>query len=101
MALTLVGLICLIVPGLVILGMYLLTFHFMVDRNVDIWQAMRLSRALAAQDYFGFTLLVIVLVVINALGVAFVGVGIAFTLPLTAMTLTAAYEDLQQSVPSD
>ncbi len=86
-----VGLIFLIVPGLVIFAMYLLTFHFIVDEDKDLWQAMESSRKVAAQDYFGYTLLLLLLCLLNLLGFMFVVVGLIVSLPLTSLALTAAY----------
>lgn len=94
LVLVLLGTLFLIIPGLVILGMYLLTFHFMVDQRKDFWQAMEASRRAAANDYFGFTLFTLVLLAVNLLGMAFVWVGLAVTIPVTSLALSAAYLDL-------
>lgn len=88
----LIGVVFLIVPGLVILGMYLYTFHFIVDQEKDFWQAMESSRQFVARDYFGFTLLALVLGGLNFLGLCFFGVGVLISLPVTALALTAAFE---------
>jgi len=88
-----VGLIFLIVPGLVILSMYMFTFHFMVHRGDDFWQAMEASRKLVSRDYFGFALFGLLLCAINILGLMLLGVGVVITLPVTAYAVTAAYLD--------
>lgn len=93
-ALVILGLIFLIVPGLVILGMYQSTFHFMVDERGSFWQAMESSRTMAARDYFGFTILTLILMLVNVLGFLFLGIGVIFTLPFSSLALTAAYVDL-------
>lgn len=95
-----VGLIFLIVPGLVIMAMYLFTFHFMVDRNKDFWQAMESSRQMVSRDYFGFTLFTVMLGLINFLGVLFFGIGILLSLPVTWMAVTAAYLDFAGTPPA-
>lgn len=94
------GLIFLIVPGLVILAMYQLTFHFMVDQQQDFWQAMQSSRSLISRDYFGFTLFGIVLGLLNGLGMLFLGVGILVSLPVTWLAMTAAYLDFSGAAPT-
>ena len=91
--LSIVGLI-LIIPGLVIMAMYQFTFHFIVDRREDFWQAMESSRRMVSQDYFGFTAFALVLALINLLGVLFMMVGLLVTLPVSWLALTAAYLDL-------
>lgn len=97
---TLVGLIFLIIPGLVILAMYQFTFHFMVDRYQDFWEAMESSRKLVSRDYFGFTLFVILLGLINLLGACFLLVGLLVTIPVTWLAMTAAYLDFFATGPA-
>jgi len=87
------GLILLIIPGLVIMAMYMFTFHFMVDREMDFWEAMEASRRLVARDYLGFVLFAVVLGMINLLGLMLLGIGILFTIPITGYAVTAAYLD--------
>jgi len=93
--LTLVGLVFLVIPGLVVLAMYVFTFHIMVDHKQDFWRALSISRELVARDYFGFTIFVGILVVANLLGLAFLGVGVIVTVPMTSLSVTAAYLDLK------
>lgn len=88
-----IGLAFLIIPGLVILSMYMFTFHFMVHRGDDFWQAMEASRKLVSRDYFGFVAFGLLLGVINFLGLLLAGFGVIMTLPVTAYALTAAYLD--------
>jgi len=89
----LIGLIFIIIPGLVILSMYMFTFHFMVHRGDDFWQAMEASRKLVSRDYFGFVAFGLLLGAINLLGLMLLGVGVVITLPVTSYALTAAYLD--------
>jgi uncharacterized membrane protein len=95
LAFSVVGLIFLIVPGLVILAMYMFTYHFMVDRNQDFWTAMESSRKLVSRDYFGFVLFGLLLGLINLAGVLFFGVGLLISLPVTWLALAQAYEELE------
>lgn len=88
-----VGLVFLIIPGIVILTMYMFTFHYMVYRQEDFWQAMESSRKLVSRDYFGFVAFGIVLACVNLLGVMLMGVGVVASLPITYFALTAAYFD--------
>ncbi|MBI4447093.1 MAG: hypothetical protein HY645_14460 [Acidobacteria bacterium] len=98
--LTFLGFLLLVIPGLVIMAMYLFTFHFVVDRNQGYGEAMRSSRRLVSGDYLGFTMFLIVLILINFLGAMFLGVGVLVSLPVTWLAITAAYQDLTgQPVP--
>jgi len=94
-----VGLAFIIIPGLVILSMYMFTFHFMVHRGDDFWQAMEASRRLVSRDYFGFVAFGLLLGAINLLGLMLLGVGVVITLPVTSYALTAAYLDSAAAVP--
>lgn len=87
------GLILLVIPGLVIMAMYMFTFHFMIDRGMDFWDAMEASRKLVSGDYLGFVLFTLFLGVINLLGLMLLGVGVLFTIPITGFAVTAAYLD--------
>jgi hypothetical protein len=89
---SLIGFIFLIVPGLVILAMYMFTFHYIVHRGQDFWEAMESSRKLVSRDYFGFVLFAVVLLAINFVGLVLV-VGLLISLPVTAFAVTAAYFD--------
>lgn len=93
LAFTIVGLVFLIVPGLVIFSMYLFTFHFIFDQNQDFWEAMESSRKVVARDYFGFTVFVVLIVLLNLLGIAFLYVGTILTVMVTGYAITAAYVD--------
>ena len=96
----LVGLVLCIVPGLVIFAMYMLTFHFIVDEDKDLWQAMESSRKVAAQDYFGYTLFLLLLCLLNLLGLMFIGIGMIVSLPVTSLALTAAYLNALDTIPA-
>ena len=88
-----IGFIFLIVPGVVILAMYQFSYHLIADHDQDFWSAMESSRKLVAQDYFGFTMFGVVLALINLLGVSLMGIGLLASLPITWLSLTAAYLD--------
>jgi uncharacterized membrane protein len=77
----------------VILSMYMFTFHFLVHRGDDFWQAMEASRKLVSRDYFGFVAFGLLLGAINFLGLMLLGVGVVITIPATSYAMTAAYLD--------
>jgi hypothetical protein len=92
---TLIGLIFLIIPGLVILSMYLFTYSYIAQNNQDFWQAMRASRQLVSRDYFGFTLFMLTLIFLNFLGMLFFYVGLVFTLPVSAAAVALAFREAE------
>src|SRR3984893_11897205 len=52
------SLLC-IIPGLVVAAMYKFTYLFIVDKRMDFWPAMQASHAVVKNDYFGFTMFLI------------------------------------------
>lgn len=91
---TLIGLFFLILPGLVIITLYLFSFSFLVDRKLGFWEAMEASRKLVIQDLLGWALFVILLILLNLLGLMLAGVGVLITIPITAGAVAAAYGDV-------
>ena len=86
-------LLCLI-PGLVVAAMYLFTYLFIVDKKMEFWPAMQASHELVKKDYFGFTLFLLTLFLINIGGFLLCFVGLLITMPLSFAAITVAYRDL-------
>jgi uncharacterized membrane protein len=89
----LASLLCLI-PGLIVGAMYQFTYLFIVDKKIDFWPAMQASHELVKKDYFGFTLFLLALILINIGGALLCFVGLLITLPLSHAAITVAYRDL-------
>lgn len=87
------SLLCLI-PGLVVYAMYQFTYLFIVDKKLDFWPAMQASHELVKKDYFGFTLFLVTLILINLGGLLLCFVGLLITMPLSYAAITVAYRDL-------
>ena len=94
-----VGFVLCFVPGLILWGMYLFTFIFIVDRGYDFWEAMEASRHLTSGNYLEFTLFALVLIVLNVGGFLCFGIGLLVTIPLTFASVTCAYRDLVGLAP--
>lgn len=90
----LIGLVFLVLPALVVITLYLLSFAFLADRKLSFWDAMEASRKLVLQDLLGWTLFVILLIMLNVLGLMLAGVGVLITIPVTAGAVAAAYRDV-------
>ncbi len=90
----LIGLVFLVLPALVVITLYLLPFAFLVDRKLSFWDAMEASRKLVIRDLLGWTLFVILLIMLNLLGLMLAGVGVLITIPVTAAAIAAAYRDV-------
>jgi hypothetical protein len=89
-----IGFVLFIIPGLYLLVGYLFTTWLIVDRGLDFWQAMELSRKTVHKHFFevfGFFLL---LCLVNFGGLLLLGLGLLVSVPLTLCTLTVAYKDV-------
>ncbi len=91
---TFLGTLAFIIPGLVIAAMYKFTYLFIVDKKMDFWPAMKASHAVVRNDYFGFTMFLILAFLINVLGFLCLIVGLLVTVPLTFAAITVAYKEL-------
>jgi uncharacterized membrane protein len=70
------------------------TYLFIVDKRMDFWPAMEASHAIVKQDYFGFTMFLILAFLVNVLGLLCCVVGLLVTFPLTIAAVTVAYKEI-------
>jgi uncharacterized membrane protein len=87
------SLLCLI-PGLVVAAMYKFTYLFIVDKRMDFWPAMQASHNVVKSDYFGFTMFLLLLALVNLLGVLCCVVGLLVSIPVSIAAITVAYGEL-------
>ena len=87
------SLLCLI-PGLVVGAMYKFTYLFIADKRMDFWPAMQASHAVVRNDYFGFTMFLLLMVLVNILGALCCIVGLVISIPVTFAAITVAYQEL-------
>jgi len=88
------GTLLCIIPGLVVAAIYKFTFLFIVDKRMDFWPAMQASHAVAKNDYFGFTMFLLLMALVDLLGVLCCVIGIFVALPVTFAAITVAYKEL-------
>ena len=91
---TFAGTLLCIIPGLVVAAMYKFTYLFIVDKRMDFWPAMQASHAVVKNDYFGFTMFLLLAFLVNVLGFICCIVGLFVTIPLTFAAITIAYKEL-------
>jgi uncharacterized membrane protein len=65
-----------------------------VDRGLDFWPAMELSRHTVNPQWFGYFAFMLLLVLLNLAGVLLLGLGLLVTIPVSFCAVTAAYADL-------
>ena len=91
---TFAGTLLCIIPGLVVAAMYKFTYLFIVDKRMDFWPAMQASHAIVKQDYFGFTMFLLALALINFLGALCCIIGVFVSIPVTIAAITYAYQEI-------
>jgi len=91
---TFLGTLLCIIPGLVVAAMYKFTYLFIVDKRMDFWLAMEASHAVVKNDYFGFTMFLLLAVLVNILGALCCIVGLLVSIPVTFAAITVAYKEI-------
>jgi uncharacterized membrane protein len=87
------SLLC-IIPGLVVAAMYKFTYLFIFDKRMDFWPAMQASHAVVKNDYFGFTMFLLALALVDLVGALCCIVGLFVAIPVTIAAITVAYRDI-------
>ena len=91
---TSVGLACLILPGVFLVGLTILTLVLVIDKRLDFWPAFKLSDVTISRHWGKFFGFMFVLALINVAGIMAVVVGLLVTAPITLAALIFAYEDI-------
>jgi hypothetical protein len=89
-----IGTILLIIPGIYLAVAYLFASYLVVDRGLDFWPAMELSRLTVNPRWFSYFALLLLLALLNLAGAIALGVGLLVTIPLSFCTAAVAYADL-------
>ena len=89
-----IGTLLLVIPGIYLLVAYMFASYLVVDRRLDFWPAMELSRRTVHPRWFGYFAFVLLVVLLNLAGAIALGVGLLVTIPLSFCAVTAAYADL-------
>jgi uncharacterized membrane protein len=89
-----IGMLLLIIPGLYLLVAYMFASYLVVDRHLDFWPAMDLSRRTVNPRWFGYFAFALLVILLNLAGAIALGVGLLVTIPLSFCAVTAAYGDL-------
>jgi uncharacterized membrane protein len=74
--------------------MYKFAYLFILDKRMDFWPAMQASHAVVKNDYFGFTMFLIVMGLVNLLGLLCCVVGLLVTIPMSIAAITVAYQEI-------
>lgn len=88
------GLLLLLLPGIYLAVGYLFSIWLIVERGLDFWAAMELSRRTIHRHWFEVFGFVILLFLLNVAGLLLLGLGLLVTLPWSICSITAAYVDV-------
>ncbi|WP_309497138.1 glycerophosphoryl diester phosphodiesterase membrane domain-containing protein [Sulfurovum sp.] len=84
---TIIGFILLILPGIYLSIAYIFTLPLIVDKGMDVWEAMELSRKTVTKHWFKVFGLMFILSVAMVLGTLAFGVGLIWAVPLMFVTV--------------
>ena len=89
-----IGTMLLVIPGVYLAVAYMFASYLVVDRGLDFWPAIELSRRTVNPRWFSYFAFVLLVVLLNLAGAVALGVGLLVTIPLSFCAVTAAYADL-------
>ncbi len=89
---TTIGFFLCLLPGVFLTIVWMLTFFYMADRNLDFWPAMEASRLKIMANFGQWFILWLVILVINILGSIPCGLGLLITAPISLLLLALAYD---------
>jgi uncharacterized membrane protein len=92
--LTWLGFLCFVLPGIYLLVSWQFTLPLIIDKRLDFWPAMELSRRVISKHWWHFFGFLIVCGLVNCVGALALGVGIFVSLPVTLIAWLYAFEDI-------
>ncbi len=95
-ALTLIGLgfFCLVLPGVYLFVAWMFALPLIIDKRLDFWPAMELSRKTISRHWFNFLGFIVILGLLNLAGLVALAVGLFIAAPVAVAALMYAYEDI-------
>jgi hypothetical protein len=93
-ALITVGTILCVLPGIYLAVGYLFVLPLVIDKKLDFWPAMEVSRRVVTKHWWSMLLFVIVLILIVCAGALACGLGLIIAMPVVYASAMFVYEDL-------
>ncbi len=84
---TLLGLMLFILPAIYVSVAYVFTMPLIVDKGMDVWEAMEYSRKTVTKHWFKVAGLMALLSIMIVLGAMAMGIGLIWAVPLMFVTL--------------
>ena len=98
--LTSIGFVFLIIPGIYLAVAWKFALLLIIDKRLDFWPAMELSRRVVTHNFWPLFVLSLMSVLLNCLGVLACVIGTFVTWPLTVGAIAYAYEDIFGARPA-
>lgn len=98
---TVIGSIFCVIPGLVVVILYLPTYLIIIDDKSDFWVSMEASRAMVMDNFLQWALLFLVICAINFAGTLLCFIGLFVTIPISVLLIVMAYEMERQGAPGE
>src|SRR5206468_8443735 len=92
--LTSLGFVLCILPGIYLAVAYAFALPLVIDKKMDFWPAMEVSRRVVTRHWWSIFALLIVMILMVCVGALACLVGMVITVPIASASLMAAYEDL-------
>jgi predicted Ser/Thr protein kinase len=92
--LTWLGFLCLVLPGIYLMVAWIFALPLVIDKGLDFWPAMELSRKIVTKHWWKFLGFEIVLLLLSFAGFLACVVGLFIMAPVALAALMYAYEDI-------
>ncbi|HRK33819.1 MAG TPA: hypothetical protein PLJ47_04410 [Candidatus Hydrogenedentes bacterium] len=89
-----IGFVLCILPGLFVGMIYSLTYFYMHDKKLDFWPSMEASRQTVMSAIGAWIPLYLVVIALVVAGIILCGVGALITVPISAVMLALAYDQV-------
>jgi predicted Ser/Thr protein kinase len=89
-----IGLLCLVLPGIYLLVCWAYAIPLIIDKEMDFWPAMSLSRQMVRKHWWKNLALLIVLALVHGAGLLMFGAGILLTAPIATLAFAYAYTEI-------
>jgi len=91
---TLLGLVCLYLPGIFLAGVTIFAMALVIDKQLDFWPAIKLSAKTMSKHWGKFLGFMVVLTLISLAGALVFGFGLFLAMPIVFGAMMYAYEDI-------
>ena len=89
-----IGFALCILPGVYLMVAWSLTLPLVIDKRLQFWDAMEVSRKVVSKHWWIFFGMLMLFLLINLGGALLCGIGLFVTWPWTCIAYTYAYEDI-------